>query len=182
MSVLVIGGSQGARILSDQVPAAMAALPEDIRKNLRISHQARPEDQDRVEAFYSDHGIKADVQPFFVDIPTRMSEAQLVISRAGASSLADISVIGRPSILIPLAAAIRDEQTANASGLVDAGAAIALPEAQVTAERLSAEVARILQSPETANSMAQAALSCGRPNAAEDLAALVDRVSKGNEI
>lgn len=181
MSILVIGGSQGARILSDVVPTAMAELPEDLRKNLRVSHQARPEDQQRVEQYYSDQGIKADVQPFFVDIPTRMSEAQLVISRAGASSVADLSVIGRPAILIPFAAATGDHQTANARGLVDAGGAIALPEAEVTAERLSADVARILQSPETANNMAQAALSAGRPNAAEDLAALVGRVSKGNE-
>ncbi len=180
MSILVIGGSQGARILSDCVPGALAELPEELRRNIRVSHQARAEDQDRVESFYSGHGIKADVQPFFVDIPTRMSEAQLVISRAGASSVADISVIGRPSILIPFAAATADHQTANAKGLVDAGAAIALPEREVTAERLSAEVAGILQNSETAMAMAQAALTCGRPNAAEDLAALVDRVSEGN--
>ncbi len=180
MSILVIGGSQGARILSDCVPGALAELPEELRRNIRVSHQARAEDQDRVESFYSGHGIKADVQPFFVDIPTRMSEAQLVISRAGASSVADISVIGRPSILIPFAAATADHQTANAKGLVDAGAAIALPEREVTAERLSAEVAGILQNPEIAMAMAQAALTCGRPNAAEDLAALVDRVSEGN--
>jgi len=181
MSILVIGGSQGARILSDEVPAALAELPEGLRRNLRVSHQARPEDQDRVESFYNDHGIKADVQPFFVDIPSRMSEAQLVISRAGASSVADISVIGRPTVLIPFAAATADHQTANAKGLVDAGAAIALPEREVTAETLSAEVARILQSPETANAMAQAALSCGRPNAAKELAALVERVPGGIE-
>ena len=179
MSILVIGGSQGARILSDNVPAALAKLPDGTRNNIRVSHQARAEDQDRVESFYSGHGIKADVQPFFVDIPTRMSEAQLVISRAGASSVADISVIGRPAILIPFAAATADHQTANAKGLVDAGAAIALPEREVTAERLSAEVATVLQDPKAASAMAQAALTCGRPNAAEDLAALVDRVSKG---
>lgn len=177
MSLLVIGGSQGARILSDMVPAAIAALPEDTRKNLRIAHQARAEDHDRVSKFYAEHGISADVQPFFTDIPRRMSEAQLVISRAGASSVADISVIGRPAILIPFAAATADHQTANASGLVDAGAAIALPEREVTAERLSAEIAAILQSPETALNMANAAFSCGRPDAAAELAALVTRVS-----
>ena len=181
MSILVIGGSQGARILSDTVPAALVDLPAEMKGNLRVSHQARPEDQERVESFYRDHGIKADVQPFFVDIPKRMSEAQLVISRAGASSVADISVIGRPAVLIPFAAATNDHQTANARGLVDANAAIALPERDATAGRLSAEIARILQSPETASAMAQAALSCGRPNAAEDLAELVDRVSKGIE-
>ena len=181
MSVLVIGGSQGARIMSDQVPAAISNLPDELRRNLRVSHQARDEDHDRVSQFYTEHGIAADVQPFFTDIPRRMSEAQLVISRAGASSIADISVIGRPAILVPFAAATGDHQTANARGLVDAGAAIALPERDVTAERLSAEIAAILQSPETANQMAQAALSVGRPNAAEDLAALVDRVCGGKE-
>ncbi|MCP4820638.1 MAG: UDP-N-acetylglucosamine--N-acetylmuramyl-(pentapeptide) pyrophosphoryl-undecaprenol N-acetylglucosamine transferase, partial [Shimia sp.] len=101
MSMLVIGGSQGARILSDVVPAAVAALPDAILKNLRVSHQARDEDFDRVTSFYAEHGIAADVQPFFTDVPARMSEAQLVVSRSGASSVADISVIGRPSILIP---------------------------------------------------------------------------------
>lgn len=181
MSVLVIGGSQGARILSDQVPAAIAALPEVLRRNVRVAHQARSEDLDRVTAFYAEHGIAADVQTFFTDIPRRMTETQLVISRAGASSVADITVIGRPSILIPFAAATADHQTANAKGLVDAGAAIAVPERDVTTERLSSEIANILQSPETANTMAQAALSCGRPNAAEDLAALVDRVCGRNE-
>lgn len=181
MSLLVIGGSQGARILSDIVPAAIAGLPDDIRGNLRVSHQARAEDHDRVRLFYEGQGIAADVQPFFTDIPRRMSEAQLVISRAGASSVADISVIGRPSILIPFAAATAYHQTANASGLVDAGAAIALPEREVTAERLSAEIAAILQSPETANMMAEAALACGRPDAAKDLAALVDRMRGGKD-
>ena len=127
MSILVIGGSQGARILSDTVPVAIADLPEEIRRNVRVSHQARDEDFDRVSAFYAEQGIAADVQPFFNDVPARLSEAQLVISRSGASSVADISVIGRPSILIPYAAATADHQTANARGLVKAGGAILIP-------------------------------------------------------
>ena len=128
MEMLVIGGSQGARILSDVVPPAIASLPMEMLQHLRVSHQARGEDEERVRAFYVEHGIDADVQPFFNDVPRRMSEAQLVIiSRAGASSVADISVIGRPSILIPYAAATGDHQTANARGLVDAGAAILIP-------------------------------------------------------
>ncbi|MEY8840485.1 glycosyltransferase, partial [Cribrihabitans sp. XS_ASV171] len=98
MSILVIGGSQGARILSDVVPPAIAALPTEVLRHVRVSHQARAEDLERVAAFYAEHGIDADVQPFFKDVPRRMSEAQLVISRAGASSVADISVIGRPAI------------------------------------------------------------------------------------
>lgn len=177
MSILVIGGSQGAKILSDRVPEAISKLPDALRSRVRVSQQARGEDAERVANFYDAHGITATVQTFFEDIPTRMTEAQLVISRSGASSVADIAVIGRPSILVPLAAAIRDEQTANAKGLVDAGAAIALPEHEMSAERLSTEVARILQSPEIAQTMAIAALSCGKPDAAEELAALVENVS-----
>ena len=92
-----------------------------LRDHIRVAHQARDEDGERVKAFYADHGIRAEVKPFFQDVPRRMSEAQLVISRSGASSVADISVIGRPSILIPFAAAAGDHQTANARGLVQAG-------------------------------------------------------------
>ena len=123
MSILVMGGSQGARILSDIVPPAITALPMEVMQHIRVSHQARDEDGERVAAYYAEHGIQADVQPFFHDIPRRMSEAQLVISRSGASSVADISVIGRPAILIPYAAATADHQTANARGLKEAGGA-----------------------------------------------------------
>ncbi|RYG90857.1 UDP-N-acetylglucosamine--N-acetylmuramyl-(pentapeptide) pyrophosphoryl-undecaprenol N-acetylglucosamine transferase [Loktanella sp. IMCC34160] len=174
MSMLVMGGSQGARILSDVVPAAITALPDSIRSQLRVSHQARPEDMDRVTAAYADAGIRADVQSFFTDIPERMAEAQLVISRAGASSVADISVIGRPSILIPFAAATADHQTANAQQLTDAGAAILIPESRLDAASLSAQIALILGQPAAANQMAAAALSCGIPDATDRLVALVE--------
>lgn len=174
MSLLVIGGSQGARILSDVVPAAIAALPEHTRTRLRVSHQARGEDFDRVAHFYAEHGISADVQEFFTDVPDRIAEAQLVISRSGASSVADIAVIGRPSILVPLAAAIRDEQSANARGLVDAGAAILMPESQLTAQSLSSQIALVLDSPEGAVQMAAAARSAAKPHAARELADLVE--------
>lgn len=173
MSVLVMGGSQGARILSEVVPAALAGLPQHLRRHISVSHQAREEDQARVADFYARHDIRADVQSFFHDVPRRMSEAQLVISRAGASSVADIAVIGRPAILVPLAAAIRDEQTANARGLVKAGAAILIPEAQLNPEVLAAQVALVLENPEAAAEMAGAALSEGRPDATERLVALV---------
>lgn len=131
MSLVVIGGSQGARILSDVVPAALAALPRSIRQNLRVAHQARAEDIERVTAAYAATGIRAEVEPFFSDIPRRFSEAQLIISRSGASSVADIATIGRPAILIPFAAAAEDHQTANARALVDAGAAILVPESRL---------------------------------------------------
>lgn len=179
MSVLVMGGSQGARILSDEVPAALAALPKDIRRHLRVSHQARAEDEARVAAFYAENGLSAEVQPFFHDVPARISEAQLVISRSGASSVADISVIGRPSILVPFAAATGDHQTANARGLVEAEGAIMIPESALDAATLSAHIAAILGNPEAAVRMAHGALAHGRPDATEALVAMVEELAAG---
>ncbi|MEX5577925.1 UDP-N-acetylglucosamine--N-acetylmuramyl-(pentapeptide) pyrophosphoryl-undecaprenol N-acetylglucosamine transferase [Pseudophaeobacter sp. A-200-2] len=178
MSVLVMGGSQGARILSDVVPGAIAALPEGIRRHLRVAHQARDEDGERVSAFYAEHGIAADVQPFFHDVPARMSEAQLVISRSGASSVADISVIGRPSILIPFAAAAGDHQSANARGLVDAGGAVLIPESALDVQALSEQISAVLSAPDAAAQMAQAALSVGVPDATNRLVALVEQLAE----
>lgn len=179
MHILVLGGSQGARVLSDNVPAAIAALPDTMRANIRVSHQARPEDHDRVTAFYADAGIEADVQPFFSDVPERMSDAQLVVSRAGASTVADISVIGRPSVLVPLAQAIRGEQHANARGLVEAGAAIMLTEDVLTPETLAHEIEGILSDPQTAREMAAQAYGQATPDATTRLAALVEELAAG---
>lgn len=178
MSLLVMGGSQGARILSEVVPEAVAMLPPEVLRNIRISHQARAEDGERVTAFYAERGIDADVQPFFQDVPRRMSEAQLVISRAGASSVADISVIGRPAILIPYAAATSDHQSANARGLVDAEAAILIPESRLDAATLAAQILLVLSNPQGAEDMARAALSCGRPDAAQTLADMVGTLAQ----
>ncbi len=173
MSVVVIGGSQGARILSDVVPEALSALPEALRQNVRVAHQARAEDQARVVEAYAKAGIRAEVEPFFADIPRRLSEAQLVISRSGASSVADISIIGRPSILIPFAAAANDHQTANARGLVDAEAAILIPESRLDATTLAGHVAAILENPKAATHMAHAALAHGTPDATDRLVEMV---------
>ena len=173
MSVLVIGGSQGARILSDVVPSAIAALPPATRARIRIAQQARPEDMERVAAFYAEAGIDADVEPFFQDVPRRLSEAQLVICRSGASSIADLSVIGRPAVLVPFAAAAADHQTANARGLVEAGAAIMMPESKFTPDALAENIQLVLDHPEGAEQMARAALSLGKPEAAAALADMV---------
>jgi UDP-N-acetylglucosamine--N-acetylmuramyl-(pentapeptide) pyrophosphoryl-undecaprenol N-acetylglucosamine transferase len=182
MEVLVIGGSQGARILSDVVPPAIGALPIELLKNLRVSHQARAEDHERVADYYAEHGIKADVQPFFHDLPRRMTEAQLVISRAGASSVADLSVIGRPSILIPYAAAAADHQTANARGLVEAGGAIMIPESRATPEALAEQVLSVLDNPTAAMQMAAAAARFGKPEATEVLVDMVETLqAKGQK-
>lgn len=178
MSLLVIGGSQGAKVLSDVVPAAVAALPEALRRLVRVAHQARAEDQARVVAAYEAAGVLAEVQPFFSDIPRRLSEAQLVVSRSGASSIADISVIGRPSILIPFAAATGDHQTANARGLVAAGAAILMPEKSLDPAALAAQLDLVLGHSEAALMMARQALAEARPDATERLVALVEDLSK----
>lgn len=177
MSVLVIGGSQGARTLSDVVPPALAGLPLDMVQNLRVSHQARDEDGERVATYYAENGLQADVQPFFQDVPARMSEAQLVISRSGASSVADIAVIGRPSILIPYPHATGDHQNANARALVEAGAAIRIPEARLTIESLTEAIHSILSHESGAIQMQRAALSVAKPEAAEELAALVEHLA-----
>jgi len=181
MDVLVMGGSQGARILSDVVPPAIANLPIEMVRNLRVSHQAREEDIERVTKYYAESGISADVQTFFDDVPRRMSEAQLVITRAGASTIADLSVIGRPSILIPLAAAIRDEQTANGRGLVDAGAAIMVPESALTPDSLAEQIMTVMTNPDGALKMANAALTVGKPEAAQTLAGMVENLANGTD-
>jgi UDP-N-acetylglucosamine--N-acetylmuramyl-(pentapeptide) pyrophosphoryl-undecaprenol N-acetylglucosamine transferase len=177
MALVVIGGSQGARILSQVVPAALADLPEGLRQTLRVAHQARDEDAARAAEAYEAAGVRAEIAPFFADIPRRLSEAQLVISRSGASSVADISVIGRPSILIPFAAATGDHQTANAKGLVDEGGAVMIPEKALDAKVLAGHIAAILEDPHKAETMARAALGTGKPDATARLVALVEALA-----
>ncbi len=180
LSLLVIGGSQGARVLSDLVPGAVAALPAAMRARLRVAHQARAEDADRVAAAYADCGVAVEVLPFFADVPARLAAAQLVVSRAGASSVADLSVVGRPAILIPFAAAAGDHQTANARFLVDAGAAVALAETGLTAPPLRDAIAAILADPVRAAGMAQAAQAQSRPDATARLVALIETLVEGD--
>ncbi|MTH77285.1 undecaprenyldiphospho-muramoylpentapeptide beta-N-acetylglucosaminyltransferase [Paracoccus aestuariivivens] len=177
LNVLVIGGSQGARVLSDVVPDAIIGLPEEIRARLRLSQQARAEDMERVSVAYRQAGIAAEVKPFFDDVPRRLAECQLVVSRAGASSLADITVIGRPSILIPFAAATGDHQTANARSLGESGAAMVLPESVLDAESLRRDMREILTDGSRASNMAAATLALGRPDAAQRLADLVTELT-----
>ncbi|WP_295047301.1 glycosyltransferase, partial [uncultured Paracoccus sp.] len=178
LNLLVIGGSQGARVLSDVIPAAVAALPDDMRTRLRVSHQARAEDRHRVVAAYDAAGIQAEVQPFFTDVPDRIAAAQLVISRSGASSLADITVIGRPAILIPYAAAAGDHQTANAQALAETGAALIHPESVLDAPGLTRDIRAILNDPARASQMASTALSLSRPDAARRLYDLVTEIAR----
>ena len=181
VDVLVIGGSQGARILSDVVPQALSALPHELRMRLRVSQQARQEDVERVTSFYRDQGIGAEIHTFFDDVPERMTRAQVVIARAGASTIADLTVIGRPAILIPYAAAAEDHQTANARGLEAAGGAEVMPEAGFMPEALTARLAGLVSQPKRAAAMARASLGYGKPDAAERLAELVDKLSRNEK-
>ena len=177
LNLLVIGGSQGARVLSDMVPAAIAALPEDTRARLNVAHQARAEDHDRVTGAYAAAGVTAEVQPFFSDVPQRLADCHLVVSRAGASSVADITAIGRPAILIPYAAASGDHQSANARSLADAGAAMVLPESILDPDTLARDILAILTDPERASGMAEAARELGRPDAAARLYEIVMEIA-----
>ncbi len=177
MNILVFGGSQGAQILSDIVPKAVAMLPQDMRQYVRITQQARKEDIGRVQSSYDLLGIRYEVKPFFGNLSDRISEAQLVICRAGASTLAELTVIGRPSILIPYSHAASDHQTVNSRSLVDAEAAVAIPESLLTPQSLAEMIITILGNPDGANQMAVSALSVGAPDAIERLMKLVEQTA-----
>jgi UDP-N-acetylglucosamine--N-acetylmuramyl-(pentapeptide) pyrophosphoryl-undecaprenol N-acetylglucosamine transferase len=177
MNILVFGGSQGAQILSDIVPKAVAMLPQDMRQYVRITQQARKEDIGRVQSSYDLLGIRYEVKPFFGNLSDRISEAQLVICRAGASTLAELTVIGRPSILIPYPHAASDHQTVNSRSFVDAEAAVAIPESLLTPQSLAEMIITILGNPDGANQMAVSALSVGAPDAIERLMKLVEQTA-----
>ena len=173
LRLLVFGGSQGARVMSDVVPRAIAVLPEELRAKLDLTQQAREEDLERVRAVFSGLRVQAELQPFFKDLPRRMSQAHLVVSRSGASTVAELAVIGRPSILVPLPGALDQDQAANAQSLADIGAAAVIPQAEFTPERLASEIRSRLEDPARLTQAAQAAKIAGRSDAAQRLAASV---------
>jgi UDP-N-acetylglucosamine--N-acetylmuramyl-(pentapeptide) pyrophosphoryl-undecaprenol N-acetylglucosamine transferase len=179
LHLLVIGGSQGASLFSRLLPGAIGGLDPAFRARLRIAQQVREEDAAEVADAFRAMGVAAETAPFFADVPARLAGAHLVVARAGASSLAEITVTGRPSILVPYAAAMDDHQSANARPLAAAGAADVLPEAGLTAGTLAAHIAAILSDPDRAAAMAAAARSLGRPDAARRLADLVVSLAGG---
>jgi UDP-N-acetylglucosamine--N-acetylmuramyl-(pentapeptide) pyrophosphoryl-undecaprenol N-acetylglucosamine transferase len=170
LRLLIFGGSQGARIMADVVPAAVAALDPGLRSRLSIVQQARPEDLDRVRAHYASLSVTAEVESFFPDLPRRMADAHLVVARAGASTVAELAVIGRPAILVPLPHALDQDQLANATVLMQAGGAIVVKEDAFSPARLADEITALAQGPERAVKMAAAARTVGTVNAAERLA------------
>jgi UDP-N-acetylglucosamine--N-acetylmuramyl-(pentapeptide) pyrophosphoryl-undecaprenol N-acetylglucosamine transferase len=173
IELLILGGSQGARIFSDIVPSALAALPAELRGALRVSQQARPEDRDRVIADLEANGIAAEVETFFNDVPARLARAHLVICRSGASTVAELAVTGRPALLVPYPHATDDHQAANARAFADAGAGWTLPQSSLTPALLTERLAELLGDGVRLCHAAAQARRFGCDDAAERLAALV---------
>jgi UDP-N-acetylglucosamine--N-acetylmuramyl-(pentapeptide) pyrophosphoryl-undecaprenol N-acetylglucosamine transferase len=172
--LLVFGGSQGARFFSQAVPPALATLPAALKSRLRVIQQCRGEDLDRVRRTYADTGVAAELAAFFDNLPERMASAQLVIARAGASSVAELSVIGRPSILVPLPHALDNDQLHNATRLAEAGASWCIEQKDLDPARLAGVLAQLLNTPDRLIEAAAAAKAQGRPDAAARLADLVE--------
>jgi UDP-N-acetylglucosamine--N-acetylmuramyl-(pentapeptide) pyrophosphoryl-undecaprenol N-acetylglucosamine transferase len=159
------------------VPAAIERLPRELLANIRIVQQARQEDLARVRASYARSGVAAEVQSFFTDLPQRMAAAHLVISRSGASTVAELAAIGRPSILVPLPGALDQDQAANAASLAEIGAATVIAQDGFTPERLAEEIAGRFHDPQGLTRAAAAAKSAGVTDAAERLAREVLRLA-----
>ena len=172
--LLVMGGSQGATVFSDVVPEALSILPKAVRERLQVTQQCRREDIERVSKAYKSHGIAAEVFPFIQDIPGRLLWAHLVIGRAGATTLFELTAAGRPSILVPFPSAMDDHQSANAAFLQIAGAAWVFAEKEFTSPALAKLVQRLVVNQTPLKQAAEAALGIGRPEAAERLADLVE--------
>ncbi len=176
INLLIFGGSQGASIFSDAPVKAIAAFPEALRNRLVVTHQAREADVSAVRGAYAAAGVRAEVAPFFTDLPQRMAAAHLVISRAGASTVTELAAIGRPSILVPLAIAMDDHQTGNARTLKDKKAAVILPEKEFNQYALAAPLEALLTNPERLKSMAEAAHGAVKSGASARLADLVEEI------
>jgi UDP-N-acetylglucosamine--N-acetylmuramyl-(pentapeptide) pyrophosphoryl-undecaprenol N-acetylglucosamine transferase len=173
VELLVLGGSQGARALSEIVPTALALLPQSLRSVLRVSHQARAEDLDTAAAAYASAGIVVELQRFFTDVPQRMSRAHLAICRAGASTVAELAAIGRPAVLVPYPYATDDHQSANARAFAAAGAGWSMAQAELRPETLAERISGLLGDPGRLRQAAANAAGFARPEAAHDLARLV---------
>lgn len=180
--ILVTGGSQGATILSDVVPEGLGMLPPGLRRRLQVTQQCRSEDIDRVRARYGELGIPADLATYMPDLPERLGWAHLVIARAGASTVAELTAAGRPAILVPLPGATDDHQTHNVRELVAAGGARAIAQTRFTAVELAKQMQKLGLEPQALENAARRARGCGRPHAAEDLADLVESLgAQGRE-
>src|SRR6478735_2320522 len=177
LRLLVVGGSQGARVMSDIVPGAIERLEPALWSRLVLTQQVREEDMARVRAIHDRLKINAELAPFFTDLPARLSSSHLVVSRSGAGTVAELAAIGRPSILVPLPGSIDQDQFANAGILAQANGALRIPQADFTPDRLAAEISAFAAEPGQLTAMADAARSVGRLDAAQRLADLVMKVA-----
>ncbi len=179
LRVLVTGGSQGARVMADVVPEALAELSPDERQWFRLTMQARGEDKARVAAACARMNYPIEVAEFFADLPARIAAAHLVIGRAGASTVSELSVIGRPSVLVPFPHALDQDQAANAASLAASGAAMVVPQTDFTPDRLAAILRSALAAPAKLAASAEAAKRAGVADAAERLADVVMKAARG---
>ncbi|WP_375291566.1 undecaprenyldiphospho-muramoylpentapeptide beta-N-acetylglucosaminyltransferase [Qipengyuania sp.] len=174
LRVLVTGGSQGARVLSEVVPDGLAMLPTALRLRLQVTQQCRPEDLEAVRARYASHDIPAELATYFEDMASRLADAHLFIGRAGASTIAELTTVGRPAILVPLPIATDDHQAANTREMVQAGGARMIRQDRFTAKELAKQIMALADDPKGLANAAHAAWNCGRPDAAEELADLIE--------
>ena len=176
INLAVLGGSQGALILASLVPDAIAMLDPAMRQRLRIHQQARPEQIDPLQRRYGDLGVTADIQPFYTDMPSLLGQSHVVICRAGASSVAELAAIGRPSLLLPLPSAMDDHQRMNALQMQDVGGGICLDETNLSAAVLATRLMQLLETPKTLSNMAKSARSLASPDAASLIAAMAENL------
>ncbi len=178
LRLLVVGGSQGARVMADIVPGAIEKLEPSLLSRLLLTQQVREEDMKRVRAVYDRLKVNAELAPFFNDLPARLAANHLVVSRSGAGTVSELAAIGRPSILVPLPGSIDQDQFANAGVLAQAGGALRIPQGEFTSDRLAAEIFALAAEPSKLADMAQAAKNAGRLDAAMRLADLVVKVAR----
>jgi UDP-N-acetylglucosamine--N-acetylmuramyl-(pentapeptide) pyrophosphoryl-undecaprenol N-acetylglucosamine transferase len=179
LKILITGGSQGATVLGEVVPEGLGLLQPSLRRRLQIVQQCRPDDIERIRKRYAELGIPAELLTYIEDMPDKLADAHLVIGRAGASTIAELTAAGRPAILIPFPAATDDHQTANAREMTRAGGARTIQQSGFTPAVLARQIEAMAADPIALNNAAARALSVGRPHAARDLADLVERVGNG---
>lgn len=179
LKILITGGSQGASILGRVVPSGLGMLDPSLRHRLQVVQQCRPDDIEEIRARYAELGIPAELMTYILDMPEKLADAHLVIGRAGASTIAELTAAGRPAILIPFGAATDDHQTANAREMTKAGGARTIAQGEFTPEALARQIEVIASDPNALANAAGRSLSVGRPHAASDLADLVERVGGG---
>ncbi len=174
LRILVTGGSQGATVLSSVVPAGLAMLPISLRRRLQVTQQCRLEDIEAVRALYAEMEIPADLATYIDDMPTKLGWSHLVIARAGASTIAELTAAGRPAILIPLPSAMDNHQAFNVLEMVKAGGARAIDQKNFTPPELARQMQKLAMEPGALQNAAKRARSCGRPDAVKDMCDLIE--------